>query len=132
MVDGLKRGDTVVCKVKDSAIVESYQKYDEKMVFEIISVSYQGWHIYIPSYKVIKNSVPITQKNYKSLGIDPRFIDGEAFFLTSSFIVKAERIMTGLVCKKCNEYFEFAEPNQDDGTLICFVCRRYPIYKSRL
>ncbi len=29
----------------------------------------------------------------------------------------------GCDCKKCKEYFPYAEPNQEDGTLICYACR---------
>ena len=29
----------------------------------------------------------------------------------------------GCNCKKCKEFFEYAEPNQEDGTLICWACR---------
>ena len=29
----------------------------------------------------------------------------------------------GLPCKKCRSFFEYAEPNQDDGTLVCWSCR---------
>lgn len=29
----------------------------------------------------------------------------------------------GCTCKKCKEYYQYAEPNQDDGTLICYGCR---------
>lgn len=29
----------------------------------------------------------------------------------------------GLDCKKCTDFYQFAEPNQEDGTLICFKCR---------
>lgn len=29
----------------------------------------------------------------------------------------------GCVCKKCQELFPYAEPNQEDGTLICYACR---------
>lgn len=29
----------------------------------------------------------------------------------------------GCACKKCKEFYNFAEPNQDDGTLICWSCR---------
>lgn len=32
----------------------------------------------------------------------------------------------GLVCKKCRDFYEFAEPNQEDGTLICYSCRTKP------
>ena len=29
----------------------------------------------------------------------------------------------GCTCKKCKEYYQYAEPNQEDGTLICYGCR---------
>ena len=29
----------------------------------------------------------------------------------------------GCVCKKCKELFPYAEPNQEDGTLVCYACR---------
>jgi len=29
----------------------------------------------------------------------------------------------GCDCVKCKQFFEFAEPNQEDGTLICWACR---------
>jgi formylmethanofuran dehydrogenase subunit E len=31
----------------------------------------------------------------------------------------------GYVCKRCREYYPFAEANQKDGTLICYSCRHY-------
>lgn len=29
----------------------------------------------------------------------------------------------GCDCKKCKEFYPYAEPNQDDGTLLCYRCR---------
>ena len=29
----------------------------------------------------------------------------------------------GCDCKKCKEFYPYAEPNQEDGTLICYKCR---------
>jgi len=29
----------------------------------------------------------------------------------------------GCTCKKCKEFYQYAEPNQEDGTLICYGCR---------
>lgn len=29
----------------------------------------------------------------------------------------------GCVCKKCKEFYPYAEPNQEDGTLVCYGCR---------
>lgn len=30
----------------------------------------------------------------------------------------------GCVCKKCKQFYQYAEPNQEDGTLICYSCRQ--------
>lgn len=32
----------------------------------------------------------------------------------------------GMVCKGCKTFYEFAEPNQDDGSMICYSCRYNP------
>ena len=34
-----------------------------------------------------------------------------------------EEIIVGCACKKCKEYNEYASPNQDDKTFICYACR---------
>jgi hypothetical protein len=31
--------------------------------------------------------------------------------------------MDGCVCSKCHNFYPYAEPNQEDGTLICYSCR---------
>lgn len=36
---------------------------------------------------------------------------------------KKEKIKDGCDCKKCKEFYPYAEPNQDDGTLLCYKCR---------
>ncbi len=32
----------------------------------------------------------------------------------------------GMFCKKCQNFYQYAEPNQEDGSLICFSCRNNP------
>jgi len=129
MVDA-KIGDRVLCKIRNTTIVPANDIFEEKKTFEVIGISYQGWYIYCPPYVILKDTVPITQRNYKSLNIEPKFIGWDAYFVTSSFIVEVVESRTGMVCSDCNEYFEYAVPNQEDGTMICFSCRTYPTYKS--
>ncbi len=31
----------------------------------------------------------------------------------------------GYHCNRCKDFFEFAEPNQKDGSFKCFSCRNY-------
>lgn len=37
--------------------------------------------------------------------------------------VIVKRFANGCKCIKCGENFPYAEPNQKDGTLICWSCR---------
>lgn len=32
----------------------------------------------------------------------------------------------GMFCRKCQLFYQFAEPNQEDGTLLCYSCRQCP------
>ena len=32
----------------------------------------------------------------------------------------------GMFCKRCQSFYQFAEPNQEDGTLLCYTCRSNP------
>ena len=34
----------------------------------------------------------------------------------------------GMFCRKCQTFYQFAEPNQTDGSLICYSCRKSPFY----
>lgn len=36
-----------------------------------------------------------------------------------------KRDKDGETCVKCQDFYEFAEPNQPDGTMICYACRNY-------
>lgn len=35
----------------------------------------------------------------------------------------------GMICQKCQVFYEFAEPNQKDGSLVCYSCRTNPYYR---
>lgn len=41
------------------------------------------------------------------------------------FVKKVSPNKDGCICTKCRELFPYAEPNQPDGTLICYSCRKY-------
>lgn len=32
----------------------------------------------------------------------------------------------GMYCKKCQNFYQYAEPNQHDGSLLCYSCRKNP------
>ena len=39
---------------------------------------------------------------------------------------KKDLYTDGMFCQKCGGFFQFAEPNQEDGSLICYSCRSNP------
>ena len=42
--------------------------------------------------------------------------------------VKNRKFPDGYFCCKCKNWYQFAEPNQPDGTLICYGCRANPFH----
>ena len=42
---------------------------------------------------------------------------------TEDFVIETKKFSDGCTCKKCREFFPYAEPNQKDGTLVCYGCR---------
>jgi hypothetical protein len=39
---------------------------------------------------------------------------------------KKSKHLDGTFCCKCGIFYQYAEPNQDDGSLICYSCRDNP------
>lgn len=56
-------------------------------------------------------------------------INGGWFTVIPAEIEPVEKIFNkkqnkdGCNCKKCKEKYEYAEPNQSDGSFICYSCR---------
>ena len=61
-----------------------------------------------------------------TLNIDYKFLDEQIIYVSQNQIYKVSKIMDGMKCCNCQEFFDMAEPNQDDGTLICYACRVKP------
>jgi hypothetical protein len=37
-----------------------------------------------------------------------------------------KRPLEGMFCQDCGTFYQYAEPNQEDGGLICYTCRNRP------
>lgn len=61
-------------------------------------------------------------------------LDGEQSFrvLRVAAVAQVQSKSYGCHCAKCGNHFPFAEPNQADGSLVCWNCRHYPHYQGRL
>jgi len=70
---------------------------------------------YIPSQAVITNPTP---KPWTA-----QLMDAAAKREAATEAVK-QPIGDGCFCKTCKEWYPYAEPNQTDGSLICYSCRK--------
>lgn len=127
-----KSGDRVDCRVKWNNIVNPYAAdYEEVITFEIISNDEFGYYLFVPCYRIIKDSVTVNSILAKREGINKRFIGEQAIYIQESLIFKISSVLDGLFCACCSDFFDMAESNQPDGTLICFSCRSNPFRKYR-
>ena len=122
----LKPGDLIDCRVKQSVIVGPYKDYDEIKTFQIIAKDKHGYYLYVPSYYLLKDTRKADKYQCKSLGIDLKFIDEPFIYIQGNMILRINSILDGMACSNCEEFYSMAEPNQEDGTLICYSCRMNP------
>jgi hypothetical protein len=123
----LKTGDIVSCAVRSGVIVSSYGKYDEIRSFVIVAVcDNYGYYLYVPYLERLNNSEKADEYKCKSLNIDVKYLDEQIVYVTSSLIASVVFRDDSLKCKKCKQPFTYAEPNQPDGTFICYGCRQNP------
>ncbi len=121
----LKQGDRVDCHVKLNAVISPYEDdFDESLTFEIIGLDEHGYYLYIPNYIVIKGTVELDDYSCVFLKISKKFIGEHILFIRENMISRVRQVFDGCFCVKCGEFHAMASPNQENGTLICWSCRR--------
>ncbi|SRR5579871_1559093 len=40
--------------------------------------------------------------------------------------IRRRKGMDGMFCCKCGQFYDFAEANQEDGSMVCYSCRQNP------
>lgn len=125
----LKPGDKVICHLHSGKIVSGYSAFDDQKEFEIIALDFKGYFFYVPDYYNLSGTTRITAGQLIALKIDKRFLDCSMIYVSQSNVFKISDIMDGMICSSCKEFYKFSEPNQEDGTLKCWRCRAYPLYR---
>lgn len=126
----LKPGDRITCKVKNDVIVSPYAgDHDEVRTFEIIGKDPYGYYLFIPAWMYLRDTASIDQDACDFLQIDDKYIGEEIIYIQESMICRVNSQIDGCACKQCKEFYHMAEPNQKDGTMICWQCRNYPHYR---
>lgn len=127
--DKLQRGDEVVVNVRGNDIISSFSHFDSQEVLPVIAVDGHGYYLFVPQYLSINDSAEVTLSFAKDLFIAVKFIGEQAVYVKPNNIVRVYRNVDGYVCNKCGELFPYSEPNQENGSLICWVCSNYPLYR---
>lgn len=127
----LKPGDSVYCKINDNKIISVYDNaWQDKLIFDIISVYSEGYIIYIPDTVYIKDCITFTSNNIKNFGVNKKFINSSGYYITEYNIMGTHKILDGLCCLKCEEFCFMAQPNQSDTiSFICWKCTKYPFFR---
>lgn len=122
-------GDKILCKIKGNSIVcATEDQCDIQLEFEIIGGDEdQKYIIFVPKYFSIKNSWNIIEEHLVKYDISSRYLDCKGIVITEDKVLKISKSkLDGMFCANCEEFFAMAEPNQPDGTLLCFSCRSNP------
>lgn len=120
----LKPGDKIDVRIKAATIVSPYKEYDEVRTFEIVSIDAHGYYVFVPAYVNISKSMIADVYQCKHLGIDKRFLDEQIIYIQENQIYRVSAVLDGMSCTVCQEFYPMAEPNQENGSLICYACRR--------
>ena len=122
----LKPGDRVDCRVKQAALVNPYKDYDEVRTFEIIAKDKYGYYLFVPQYYYLKGTTVVDKYFCNQLNVDKKYIGENVIYIQGNMIFRVDSVLDGMNCAKCREFHHMAEPNQPDGTLICWSCRSNP------
>lgn len=119
-----KAADEVCVKVKSDRIVAATATdYDHRVNLEIIVTHDGGYFVFVPSKHNLQGSIYVDKRNSDKLDIPDRFLDSRINYVTDEQITHLHIRREGCTCTRCNEFYHHSEPNQQDGTMICFQCR---------
>jgi DNA-directed RNA polymerase subunit RPC12/RpoP len=57
-------------------------------------------------------------------------IDVQGIAIKSPFASSVVMKSSGCACNRCGEFYPWAEPNQENGTLVCWNCRSHRFYRG--
>ena len=112
--------DIVICKMKDGwPVHKDSTDYETKLTFKILGKCWDDYVIYIPCYEVsaFERTITITNKICDDFTVDRKFLGEQMSYLRESNIYGIERKASGAKCKRCGDFWEWADKEQE------FTCR---------
>lgn len=126
-------GAKVLCRVNEAqTLIFNVEFYDTRYAslptreFEVAGWAANNCYaIVVPDG--MENSYPMTPDLMFSLQLklDNKYLNKNIYIIKESAIggrKLEDPYANPIKCSICNEYFPYAETNQPDGTLICWVC----------
>ena len=126
-MSSLKLGDRITCRISLGNIISPYSSdYDQVFTFEIVAKDVTGYYVFVPPHSYLKGSIRADAHFCGLSKIDPKYIGDMIMYIEESMVYKVSFIVDGCICANCKDFSYQAEPNQEDGTFICFCCRANP------
>jgi formylmethanofuran dehydrogenase subunit E len=132
-MDGCRAGDHVVCKLRDGNIAARHERSEDRVTLTVagrIILDENTWEYvaYIPEYEaqMVKSAFKIRPELAKRYGMHPKYVGEFGVTLRKNNIIRVSHRPDGLTCSNCDEFYDKAEANQEDGSLVCWSCRQNP------
>ncbi len=125
-------GDIVICRTYEGCIIpKDSTPWEKEKPFKVIGTMREdgvtSWALYIPPDYGIKNGTKITPWIMNKFNIEAKYKGDKTFFVVDEHIIKVHRYSDALRCSgPCKQWIAMAEPNQENGTFICWECRDNP------
>lgn len=126
-----RTGDVVVCRTYQGCIIpKDSTPWEKERNFKVIGTYHEdgttSWTVYLPPDYQMSNGSRLSRWAREKFEIDAKYANDRVFFISEEHIIKVHKESDQTMCKVCKEWFHMAQPNQLDGTLICWQCRQDP------
>jgi hypothetical protein len=119
-------GDTLIVAVdRFGNVVDREDRYSTYRL-DIISKTNVGWVVYVPSYIAVPHAKKLNEALARKFEIDKKYLGGRMIVVGIDSVHDVIIRTDGTTCIACKKFYPYAEPNQDDKTLICYSCRDNP------
>jgi hypothetical protein len=120
----LKPGDRVIIKLKEDKLVNPYEEeYHSTRILEIVALDGSKYCLFVPHYMFIHDTFTVDKYKCREMKLPTKYLGEEFLIISDSQIYKVFSILKGMPCDICKDFYEYAIPNQIDGSLICWSCK---------
>lgn len=126
-------GDRVLIRIKEDEIQPAYSMdYSVILQFEIIGERRDLYVVHVLPDVCLKEAFELSTFDCNRYEIPMRFLNEKAHIITTEHMVKVFGRMgprEGAHCARCGEFSSYSEPNQENGTFLCYLCRVWNPYR---